>query len=219
LVLAAGALLALAHGGRWALRHIEFFRIRQVELEGLRYLSPDKVVSALELGPRPNLFDPLGPIERRLESLPGVVRARVERVLPGTLRIGIVEQAAIAFLPGSEGLVPVDSAGQPLPYDPVAGGLDLPVLAGADEAVLSVLALVRRADSVFYHEVQAAGRGEDGSVWLELDGRRVLFSAAPGIDVVRAVAIVSRELEASGRRRRELDARYAGWVIARRERT
>ncbi|GIW51302.1 MAG: hypothetical protein KatS3mg081_0657 [Gemmatimonadales bacterium] len=219
LVLASGVLVALALGGRWALRQADFFRVRRVELEGLRYLSPERLLAALDLGPRPNLFDPLGGLERRLESLPGVVTVRVERVLPGTLRIAVEERPAIAFLAGREGLVPVDSAGEELPYDPVAAGLDLPVVESLDKGVLSVLALARRADSAFYHEVQAAGRGRDGSVWLELPRKRVLLPGAPAIDVLRAVVVVNRELEASGRPHRELDARYAGWVIARRDRT
>lgn len=201
------------------LRQMDFFRVRQVELEGLRYLSPNRVIAVLELGPRASLFDPLGPVEARLESIPGVVSARVERVLPGTLRIAIIERPAIAFVPGPEGLMPVDSAGEALPYDPVGAELDLPVLAELDKGVLSVLAVARRVDSAFYNEVQAAGRGRDGSVWLELSGERVLLSQDIGIDGLRAVAIVKRELEGSGRVHRELDARYEGWVIARRDRT
>ncbi len=201
------------------LRQTDFFQVRRVELEGLRHLSPHRVITALGLGPRPNLFDPLGSVERRLESIPGVVSARIERVLPGTLRIAILERPAIAFVPGPDGLVPVDSAGEALPYDPVGAGLDLPVLAELDGMVLSVLALARRADSAFYYEVQAAGRGSQGSVWLELPGKRVLVPQAPGIELLRAVAIVNRQLVASGRPHRELDARYAGWVIARRDRT
>ncbi len=219
LLLVAGALAAVGLGGQWVLRQMDFFVVRQVELEGLRYLSPNRVIAALGLGPRASLFDPVGPVEGRLESIPGVVSARVERVLPGTLRIAIVERPAIAFVPGAEGLIPVDSAGEALPYDPVGADLDLPVLAELDKAVLSVLASALRVDSAFYREVETAGRGRDGSVWLELSGKRVLVSQSVGIDGLRAVAIVKRELEASGRVHRELDARYAGWVIARRDRT
>jgi cell division protein FtsQ len=215
----AGAFAGLAFGGRWVLRQSNFFRVRQVELEGLRYLSPDAVLAALDLGPSSNVFDPLAPLQRRLKSLTAVARVRIDRILPGTLRISVVEHPAIAFVSGLDGLVPVDAAGQALPYDPLAAGLDLPVVADADGVVLSVLALARLADSSFYSEVQAAGRDPDGSVWLELPGRRVLLSRAPAVDVMRAVAIVSRELAVSGRPHRELDARYEGWVIVRRDRT
>lgn len=219
LLLALGTLAAAAVGGRWLLRQVPFFRVRQVQLEGLRYLAPEQVLASLQLASDQNLFDPLGPIERRVRGVPGVMEVRAERVLPRTLRLVIVEQPAIAFVVGPDRLVPVDLGGRALPYDPAASGLDLPVLEKLDSAVLAVLDLTRRVDSALYREVQTAGRDRDGSVWLELVGRRVLLRRAPSPAEVRAVAIVSRELAASGRPHRELDGRYSGWVIARRDRT
>ena len=215
----AGAALAMMMLAPWGLRHVGFFQVRQLELEGLRHLAPGRVVEALALERDQNLFDPLGPVEARAEALAGVVSARIERRLPGTLRVTIVEQQAIAFAPGADGLVALDGAGRPLPYDPAATGLDLALVRRADPAVLGTLARIQAADSTLYQAIDAASRGRDGAVNVELGQRRLIVRAMPTSDEVRAVGAVRRHLTATGRPYLELDASYAGWVIARRGRS
>ncbi len=218
----AGAAALLLGGvalGPLALRHLSFFRVRRVELVGTRYLAPEQLVARLGLAPDQNLFDDTGDIARRVERVGGVVSARVERRLPGTLRITVVERVPLAFAPGPDGLVPLDSAGHALPYDPAATGLALPLVPRADSLILGALARVRAADSALYHDVDAAQRGEAGAVLLELGQRRVMLRGRPTIGEVQAVAAVRRHLAASGRRYAELDARFEGWVVARRSRS
>jgi cell division protein FtsQ len=166
-----------------------------------------------------NLFDPLGPVEARAEALAGVVSARIDRRLPGTLRVTIVERQAIAFAPGPDGLIALDGEGQPLPYDPASTGLDLALVRRADPAVLGTLARIRGADSTLYQVIDAASRGRDGAVNVDVGPRRLVVRALPTPDEVRAVGTVRRHLTATGRPYLELDARYAGWVIARRSRS
>ena len=202
-----------------ALRQVDFFRVRRVELVGSRYLAPEQLVGKLGLAPDQNLFDDTGDIARRVERVGGVVSARVERRLPGTLRITVVERVPIAFSPGATGLVPLDSAGHALPYDPAATGLGLPLVPRVDTLVLGALAQVRAVDSALYHDVDAARRGESGAVLLELGQRRVMLRGIPTINDVQAVAAVRRHLAASGRPYTELDARFEGWVVARRSRS
>jgi hypothetical protein len=212
----AGAVLALVLLGPLALRGMGVFRVRRVELVGSRYLAPEQLVARLGLRPNQNLFDDARAVERRAEQVPGVVSARVERRLPGTLRLVIVERAPMAFAPGPNGLVALDATGQALPYDPAAMGLDLPVVPRADSVVLGTLARVRAADSTLYQEVQTAERGPNGAVIVSLGQRRVLLGGLPSLDVVRAVAAVRRHLAATGRRYAELDGRFHGWVVVRR---
>lgn len=213
------AVLALLALGPWGLRHVSFFRVRQVEIVGLRYLSPGPVVQALGLARDQNLFDPLGPIEARARALGGVLRVRVERRLPGTLHVTIVERPAIAFVPGPVGLVAVDAEGRPLPYDPAASGLDLPLVRRADPTVLRALDGIRSVDSTLYLAIESAGLARHGAVVMELAQRRLVVSASPKSDEIRAVGAVRRHLAATGRRYVELDASFAGWVIARRGRS
>ena len=216
--LAAGV-LAAALLAPLGLRELGVFRVRRVEVVGSRYLAPDRFVARLGLRPEENLFDDAGAIERRAELIPGVVSARVERRLPGTLRIVVVERAPIAFTPGPDGLVVLDATGQPLPYDPTATGLDLPVVPHPDSLVLGTLARVRAADSTLYQEVQTAQPGPNGTVIVSLGQRRLLLRGVPPLEVVQAVAAVQRHLAASGRRYAELDARFSGWVVVRRSRS
>lgn len=216
---AAGALAAGVLLGPLAVRHLTFFRVRRVELIGLRYLAPDQLVAQLGLKPDQNLFDDAGEIERRAERAAGIVSARVERRLPGTLRVVIVERVPVAFAPGPGGMVALDGAAQPLPYDPAATGLDLPLVPRADTVVVGVLARVRAADSTLFQEVDAAERGPGNAVILELGQRRVMVRGIPTIEDVQAVAAVRRHLIATGRSYTELDARFAGWVVARRSRS
>ncbi len=216
----AGALLLGGVAlGPLALRQLSFFRVRRVELVGTRYLSPEPLVTRLGLKPEQNLFDDTGEIVRRAEQVAGVVSVSVERRLPGTLRITVVERAPVAFAPGPSGLVPLDATGQPLPYDPAATGLELPLVPRADSLVLAALTRVRAADSTLFQEIEAAQRGPLGAVILELGQRRVMLRGIPTVEDVEAIAAVRRHLGASGRPYAELDARFQGWVVARRSRS
>ena len=209
-------LLALVAGAPSAFRHVGFFRVRQVELVGVRYLSPDSVLAALALRPDQNVFDDLTAIARRAEKLAGVVSARVERKLPGTLRISIIEQVPVAFAPGPQKLVALDGDGHPLPYDPAATGLDLPLINRVDTLLARTLSIVRLADSALFQDVDGARRNSRGGVTLELGNRHVLLTGIPLPEEIRAVGAVRRHLSTTGRRYEELDARFEGWVVVRR---
>ncbi len=218
---ALAALGAVVWGGPSILRHVAFFRVRQVELIGVKYLAPDSVLAGLGLSAAANLFDDAGAIERRATDLPGVVNARVERRLPGTLRVTLVERVPIAFAPGPDRLVALDADGRPLPYDPAASGLDLPVMPRPDTLLLRTLAVVRFTDSTLFREVGTARRMAAGSaaLVLEVNGGRVLFGGVPSADDIRVVGAVRRHLAQTGRPYRELDTRYEGWVVVRRSTT
>jgi cell division septal protein FtsQ len=217
-VASAGLLLASVVVGPRVLRRVSLFRVRRVELVGTRYLAPEQLVRRLGLRRDENLFDDTGAIERRAEQIAGVVSARVERRLPGTLRVLIVERAPIALAPGPDGLVALDQSGKPLPYDPAATGLDLPVVPRPDSLLLSALARVRAVDSTLYQEVQTAELGARGSVILDIGKWRLLLDGVPSGDVVHAVTAVRRHLAAAGRVYTELDARFQGWVVVRQSR-
>ena len=221
--LAAIVLVVSAWAVPASLRRMSFFRVRQVELIGVRYLAPDSVLEHLGLSRSQNLFDEAAPIVTRAEQMAGVVSARVDRRLPGTLRVTIVEQVPVAFAPGPERLVAMDGDGNALPYDPTASSLDLPMVARADSLLLRSLAVVRAADSTVFRDVEGARRrtGKGGDVVLDMGKRagRVLFDGAPTPDAVRTVSAVRRHLAQTGRLYQELDARYQGWVVVRRSGT
>jgi len=201
--------------GPWVLRSIPFFSVRQVELRGVRYHSPERLLQALNIAPDQNLFDSLREIEERTLLLPGVVSARAKRRLPGTLTIEVGESVPVAFVPTSTGLLAIDEDATPLTYDPTLTGLDLPIVQTADTALARVLAAVRSADSVLFECVDAARFATGNAVMLQLGATSVILRNEPTADEILAVALVRRSLASSGKTYDELDARFDGRVLVR----
>jgi cell division septal protein FtsQ len=207
-------LVLLWYGAPQLLRRLEFFRIRRVEIAGLQYLAPSKIIAALELNARSSVFDDLLSAGREVRALPGVESALVRRRLPGTLEIVVEEALPVALAPRGGGLALLDSTGKILPFDPVATAPDLPIAASADRLVARVLAHVRESDPVLFGRVGTAWRVRDDVV-LDLEGRRLWFGSAVTAEDIRAVMAVAQELGRQGRKYQELDGRFAGQVIVR----
>jgi cell division septal protein FtsQ len=213
-----GTLVAAAllwYGAPQLLRRFEFFRIRRVEIAGLQYLAPSKVIAALELDARSSVFDDLLAAGSGVRALPGVQSAVVRRRLPGTLEIVLEEAIPVALAPRNRGLALLDSSGQVLPFDPAASAPDLPIAGSADRVVARVLAKVREHDPLLFGRIGAAWRVQDDVV-LDLDGRRLWLGSAVTAEDIRAVMAVARDLARQGRKYQELDGRFAGQVIVRR---
>jgi cell division septal protein FtsQ len=213
----AGIVLLLLSLSPYVLRHLEFFRVRRVEISGLHYLEAAKIVAALGLSPRASVFDDAEPLERRVRTLPGVVRAEVGRRLPGTLHLTLDEAEPVALTPKGDRLALVDSAGAVLPFDPLASVPDLPVLIGGGATVASALGRARNSDPGLFARIDAAWRvGPD--VVFEVDGRWLWFGAGLTAEDIRAVTAVEQALAREGRAFQELDGRFTGQVIVRRAR-
>ena len=205
------------------LRRLSFFRVRQVEVVGVRNLDPDAVLAALRLAPKASVFDDTHLLADRVRGLAGVADARVVRRLPASLKVIVREVEPVALVPGAGGLVAVDAGGRRLPFDPAraaggGGGLDLPIAQVADSGIVQVLGRIQAFDPVLFQDIDAARRfGSRGDVLLELGLHRVLLARDAGPEVVQAVVLVARDLAAKARRYRELDARFAGQIVVRRK--
>ena len=103
MILLAAALIAglVANAVPNLLQRLDYFRVRRVEIAGLQYLAPGKVIGALGLESDATVFDDLVASARQLAALPGVRSAEVERRLPGTLEIRVVEALPVALAPRS----------------------------------------------------------------------------------------------------------------------
>ncbi len=205
------------------LRPMAFFRVRQIELLGVRYVSPDDVLESLQLRPAQSVFDDLDVLEERASRVGGVVQVRVKRVLPGTLRVDVSERIPIAFAPGPEGFVTLDALARPLPFDPTTSAVDLPIVARPDTLLVGALGAVRFASRDLYDEVDwvetVRGGAGVGGVRLVLGDRRILMPAVPAVSDVDAVLAVRELLARTGSEYEELDARYGGWIVVRRRRS
>jgi cell division protein FtsQ len=207
-VIAAGVLVPTA------LRNISFFDVRRLELVGARYLTPDNVARAVALPAGMSIFDDLGPLERRVVRMEGVLEAKVSRRLPGTLRVRVREREAVALTERRGRLVLMDVNGTVLPFDPTTPADDLP-LADADSSVGHLLVRFRAAEPELYARVDA-GRRARGDVVLESGATRWRLRGDASPEEFRALALVLGELARRGWSGwRELDTRFSGRVIVR----
>ena len=221
-VVAAAAVIVVAFlwiGAPRALARVPLFRVRQIDLVGVKYLAPDALIAALRLPAGASVFGDARLLADRVKGVNGVADAAVERRLPGTLEVMVSEVEPAAFAPAKRGgsLIAVDATGRPLPFDPERTGLDLPVVATADSGLVSVLALVQAVDPALFQRITSARSGRHGDVLLELGDHRVLLRRDAGPEVVRAVALVGQDLAVTGRAYTELDARFAGQVVVRQQ--
>ena len=197
-----------------ALRRLEFFRVRRVQVVGVRYLTGTEVVAALQLRSGASLFDDAAPVRRGALTVRGVRAAQVSRRWPGTLVVRIREAEPVALTPQKAGLALLDARGRVLPFDPTRAPADLPV-APADPVVARVVGRIKEADPEFFSVIVSAYRGRDRDVVLEAVDRRFLVRGDASADEIRALAAVVDDLARRGRSYRELDARFSDRVFVR----
>jgi cell division septal protein FtsQ len=196
------------------LRHLEFFRVRRVEIVGLQYLDAARVLGAAKIPPRASIYDDHAPIAARLQSLPGVRRAVVGSRAPGTLRIELTEVEPVALTPKGDRLAMVNARAEVLPFDPLGSSPDLPVLIGGGALVAGALARVKELDPALFARIDAAWRvGPD--VVFEVGGRWYWFDSGLTAEDIRAVTAVEQALARQGRAFGELDGRFDGQVVVR----
>ena len=214
--LALVALLGVPWWGRAALRRLDFFHVRAVEVTGARYLDPADVVRRLGVDTLRSIWDELAPLEGRVLAHPQVRAVTIERRLPGTLHVAVEEHAPVAFAPSPRGMRVLDARGRELPIDPSRVAVDLPVVAaGADTALLRVLGELRAADSAFYGRVSEARRvGRDELVFRLFE---TTVRARPTVAARRFADLRPVEADLARRQVRaaELDLRFRDQVIAR----
>jgi cell division protein FtsQ len=164
---AALVLIILLAPASWLARRaaskMEFFHVRSVQVDGVRFLEPATVVEALAIDTLRSVWDDTGPLLDRVLSLPQVSAASIRRKLPGTLVVTISENLPVAFVAGQRGLEAVDTTGRSLPIDFAHHDLDLPVLRQRDSRLLRLLGHMRSEQGIVYRrlsEVSLAGKSD-----------------------------------------------------------
>jgi len=217
LLAAVAALVSVPWWGRVALSQLAFFHVKRVQIEGVHYLAPSDVVKRLAVDTTESVWTDLGPLERRVEKDPLVASATIERRLPGTLVVRVVEKVPVALVPARGGFRAYDSRGAALPLEPSRADVDLPLLAGRDTALLRLLGDVRDSAPDVYarlSEVRRVGRRE-----LLLRLTTVPVRAMADVRAGRLADIIPVEQDLARRRAHvvELDLRYREQVVARLE--
>jgi cell division protein FtsQ len=217
ILLLVATLFSAPWWGPSALSRLAFFRVRRIEVVGARYLAPSDVVKRLRVDTTQSVWTALAPLARRVEADPLVASATVERRLPGTLVVTVVEKVPIALVPARGGFRAYDRAGAALPFEPSRVPVDLPVLGARDTALLRLLGDVRDSVPDIYarlSEVRRVGRRE-----LLLLMTSVPVRAMADVHAGRLADIILVEQDLARRRARvvELDLRYREQVVARLE--
>jgi len=132
-VLAGATVVAIPRVPGW-LSQIEFFDVREIVVEGTRYLDPDTARAVAGVPSGFSVWGDLEGVQARVRLHPLVAEARVRRKLPDALIIEIREREPVALLP-TPSLVPVDAEGRELPIDPTRHRLDLPLLRPRTERI------------------------------------------------------------------------------------
>ena len=114
----------------WAVLWSPLLRVREVRLVGARHVSVGDITRAAELSRSDNLLLlSTGRVADAVETLPWVKTAEVDRRLPGTVRVRVVERRAAVTLALGAARWTLDATGRVLESGE-RGGV-LPVLAGA----------------------------------------------------------------------------------------
>ena len=108
-------------------------RVEKIFLEGRRHESADSVVAALAVSRGAAMLGiDLQAARRRLEELPWVRSASVERRFPDTVRVTIVERRPLALWQRRNELVLVDDGGDVIAHEDLGRFPDLLVIVGKD---------------------------------------------------------------------------------------
>lgn len=214
------ALVALLASPFWAppaLSHLEFFRVRRVEVIGARYTPVDDVLRRLALDTTQSVWEPLGPLEERVRSHPQVERVSVTRKLPGTIVVELTERRPVALIPSPDGMRAVDERGVQLPLDPSRTPVDVPVILAAPHAtsVYHMLGAMQRETPRLYGRLSSVQTVGDSEVVLQIAGLSVRAMTSAPLARLSDIEPVERDLARRQLRVAELDLRYRDQVIAR----
>jgi cell division protein FtsQ len=214
----AALLVALVLGtvALWqvALRRLEFFAVRSVEVIGLRHLDERALVDALAIPPGAQVAIDLDPVAERARSFAGVRAASVTRRLPGTIVVRITEAPAVAIARRDDQVVVLDDRGTVLPVAPRRLTTPLP-LADVDSAVAALLGRLQEADPIWFTTVDRATR--DGlDALLTVSGAVIRLSLSAPTRTLVELAAVRSWLERSEVEWAAIDARFAGRMFVRR---
>ena len=213
-VAVGGAVCAPWWGPR-ALARLDYFHARQVVFEGVRYARPTELVALLKVDTLQSVWQPLEPLVERVGAHPMIGSVVVERQLPGTLLIRVVEREPVAYVPRKGRLEPADATGRPLPIDPIRYPLDVPVAATADSALLHVLAGLRKDAPRLYARVSHGERAGTDELRFKLGAVTVRTTSDVTVARFKDILPVEADLARNHLRAVELDLRFRDQVIAR----
>jgi cell division septal protein FtsQ len=167
-----------------------WFRVNEFEVEGIRKIPRETVLSLIKLEGMPNLFTlRLKEVAKRLEEHPWIEQVKVRKVFPNKIWIQIEERKPIAILQLGE-LFYIDAKG--VIFSPVEGGdtFDYPFLTGLtlqslEKDPVEAKRLITKALEFLrvINKEQAFSAEEISEIHMEKASGLQCFTKAEGIEV------------------------------------
>lgn len=225
----AAALVVIVAAPWWGplvLSQLGYFHVRQVEIYGAVYAQPSRLIGRMHVDTTMSIWMNLTPVERRVARDPQVRSVVIERKLPGTLVVQLVENAPVALVetsgpPGKgasgSAIRVVDAVGHALPIDPSRTNIDLPVVESPDPSVLALLADVKAHEPRLFAQISSVRRTGGSGDELDVALPSVMVRALVGVSAERLADVIPVEADLARRHARvaELDLRFRDQVIAR----
>ena len=194
---------------------LSFFRVRRVEIVGVRYLAPSDILGRLRVDTTRSVWDDLSVLERRVAAHPQVANVTISRKLPGTLVVNVVENLPIAMVSTERGFLVFDDRGRQLPLDPSKVPVNLPIAARRDTALFRLLARVRADRPRVFARLSDVTRVGDREVLIHFENLTVRAMLDVTADRLAEIFPVEADLAKRQARVAELDLRFRDQVIAR----
>ena len=220
--IAAFAVVLLATLGV-AATYTALFAAKDIRLRGSHSISRAEILSLAHVNDRSNVFHlDASVVERRLESDPRILEARVTTALPDGLNIDIVQRLPVAVVGTPGALVGADG----VVIGPAADTVDLPALIAPDggsvvaEALATAAATAGALDPTLRRAVDAVVVTPDGGLEVrlaagfsasfgdgsELDAKVASLAALLAWIQERDVTVVSADLTVPGSPTAQLQA-------------
>jgi cell division protein FtsQ len=213
--LAAVVVLASPWWARFIASNLSYFRVRRVEIVGVRYIAPGDILARLHVDTTRSVWEDPTLLEKRVMTHPQVREATITRRLPGTLVVSVVENLPIAMVSTERGFLVFDEHGRQLPLDPSQVPVNVPIAARRDTALFRLLARVRADRPKVFDRLSDVTRVGDREVLIHFDALpvRAMLDVTP--DRLAEIFPVEADLAKRQARVAELDLRFRDQVIAR----
>lgn len=190
-------------GGGFGLTRSALLDVDTIKIAGRERAPREQVLQAAGLARRTQLTDvEPGHIEARLERLPWIRSATVERRWPGTIEIAVVEHPPVAIAPVGDGWAEIDAEGDvlaitdaPDPSLPILDGVEAAAVGERVGAVGAVRVAMLLPESLRPMVSSVRAEGDNIELLLEPRGRAVLGAPEELGDKLTAVQTVLAAIE------------------------
>jgi cell division protein FtsQ len=197
------------------LAHLEYFRLKRIEFEGVQYARVNELRTATGVDSTWSIWNDLDTVAASVARHPMIASATVERRFPSSLVIQLTERVPVAVVAHKGVLVPMDAEGRRLPIDLARTPINVPVALSSDSAVLRVLDELRQLAPAIFDRISSARRVARDHLLFDLDAFVVRTRDDVTVGRFRDILPVEADLSRNRLRAIELDLRFQDQVIVR----